>query len=475
MTRTTLAVALLGLSLAGCRGDDNNNNNSGVDAPPGDGTIPGGEVTIQQIQNDSMAPGTPVEVKGVVVTAIDAYGNRTGDLWVQEPGGGPFSGIKVFGAPLDQLATLAPGDIVDITGVEKDEFALTTDVSGRTVTEIKPIGGGMMTITKMGTGSVPAPATVDALAVSQMAQAAQDAEWEKWEGVLITVTNALQTTDVASFGSNPGPDSKEFEITGGVAVQSVLTDLGTSAVANTCYAGITGIGDYFFNYLLLPRSTADLVTGGTGCETATAATISDIQAGTATGLVQLTDVYVSAVGFSRKNLWVSTSLTAGPNEGIYIYRGGGAAVLDSGVVPGAKVDIVGTAVEGNNDQMGDTLTQITGATVTVKAAPTAPPVAVAGKTASELLVASTGEPYESVLVTLTNVKVTTLGTSTNFYVSDLTQSGTAFKADDDIYRLVTADMNACYATITGIWTYNLFDNVYMFLPLGPGTGTGVCN
>jgi len=34
--------------------------------------------------DDAMAAGTVVEVKGVVVTAIDSYGNRTGDLWVQE-------------------------------------------------------------------------------------------------------------------------------------------------------------------------------------------------------------------------------------------------------------------------------------------------------------------------------------------------------------------------------------------------------
>ena len=91
----------------------------------------------------------------MVVTAIDTFGNRTGDFFVQEPGGGEFSGIKVFGAPLDQVAALAVGDIVDITGAEKDEFALTSDMSGLKVTELKPVAGGTMTVTKMGTGHGP--------------------------------------------------------------------------------------------------------------------------------------------------------------------------------------------------------------------------------------------------------------------------------------------------------------------------------
>ena len=65
-----------------------------------------------------------VTLKGVVVTAIDNYGGKTGDFWVEEPDGGAFSGVHVFGAPLDQVAALAVGDVVDITGAQKDEFAL---------------------------------------------------------------------------------------------------------------------------------------------------------------------------------------------------------------------------------------------------------------------------------------------------------------------------------------------------------------
>src|SRR5439155_503285 len=33
----------------------------------------------------------------------------------------------------------------------------------------------------------------------------------------------------------------------------------------TCMASVTGVVDYFYDYLLLPRSTTELTTGGTGC------------------------------------------------------------------------------------------------------------------------------------------------------------------------------------------------------------------
>src|SRR5687767_8547473 len=141
--RLTSSVFVALALVAACRGGGN--PPVGDDDPTPD-TPPGGSVTIQEVQDPAMPAGTVVELDGVVVTAIDAFGARTGDLWVQEPGGGEFSGIKVFGAPLDVVATLAVGDIVNISNAEKDEFALTTDMTGRTVTEIKGAAGGMMSV-----------------------------------------------------------------------------------------------------------------------------------------------------------------------------------------------------------------------------------------------------------------------------------------------------------------------------------------
>ncbi|HEU0037288.1 MAG TPA: hypothetical protein VFQ53_42045 [Kofleriaceae bacterium] len=446
MRRLPILLLSLGLSLVACRGggDDGGGDDTTPDAPP-----VGGSVTIQEVQADSMPVGTAVELDGVVVTAIDAFGARTGDLWVEEPGGGEFSGIKVFGAPLDQIASLAPGDIVTISNAEKDEFALSMDMTGRKVTEIKGAAGGTLSIVKTGTGSLPPIATVDALAIENLAdQAAKDAEWEKWEGVLITVTNARQNSAVAGFTMNPAEDQFEFRATGDLRVQSALTTLGADAVAGVCYQGLTGVSDYFFNHLLLPRSTADLVGGGTGCSAQTVATIADIQSGAVTGDVKIENVFVTGVGFGQRNLWISTSLTAAPNEGVFVF---GGPTLDASVVPGVKVTLTGTVSEFNDDANGGTLTEITSPGFIFDPAAPGTVVPVTGKTVADLLDPTTAAAHESVLVTLTNVNISALGNAANGFIADATQAGTAFKMQTTILRLASTDLG-CYQSITGFWT-----------------------
>ncbi len=474
LTQLVLSTSLV-LSLVACRGGGD--DTSGDDTVTPDAPPVGGTVTIMEIQNDAMAAGTQVSVKGVVVTAIDAYGARTGDFFVQDPAGGPFSGVKVFGAPLEVIATLAPGDLVDISNAVKDEFALMLDTSGRKVTELKPIEGGTMTIVKKGTGTVPTPVVVDAKAIAAMDKAGREAEWEKWEGVLIKVTGARQLAVARTFGTNPGVDSNEFRITGIARVQSLMAELPADAGFGVCYESITGVGDYFFADLVVPRTTADVVTGGTGCNPM-ATSITELRTGTNVEVARLTDVFVSAVSRNKKNFWVTTSLTAAPNQGVFVFRGNDPATMDltTAVVPGAKITVLGAAIEFNNDATGTTVTQVTGPpTYTVTAAATTAPVPVAGQTAASLNDAPTGEPYEGVLVTLTNVKVTSLGTAATFGVGTLTQGATVFKSDDDAYQFLPAELNVCYASITGVWSYSAFDNAYIFLPTATGTGTGVCN
>lgn len=457
--RIVTATLLASLSLVACR-DTTGGDDTSPDGSSGD------DMRIQEIQNDTMAPGSPVTVRGVVVTAVDAYGARTGDFYVEEPEGGPFSGVKVYNAPLDQVATLVPGDLVDITGGIKDEFALNTDSSGRTLTEIKPASGGMLSVTKVGTAPVPAPGTVDANLLNTMSDAERKAEWEKWEGVLVTVTNARQNGTVYSVGS--GEDQKSFDISGGLQVSASLAPFPASAVYATCYAGVSGFGDYIAAHdLLVPRGDSDLAGGGTNCPAAAGTTIAAIQTGTTVGSVELHDVYVAAVSFNRKNIWVSTSLTAAQNEGLYVYRGNATTVtaLPADVVVGAKVDVAGTAEEGNNDAMGDTITQIKNPAITVKEAPgSTMPAPMTGQSASDLNVAATGEPFESVLVTLTAVKVMNVGDSTTFYVGQLQQGATTFLSDDDILRLAATDLNKCF-DMTGVWSYLIFSNAYGLLPI----------
>jgi hypothetical protein len=490
--RPSAVVVSLGLALAlvACR-DPSKKNNSTVDARVDD-------MRIQDIQDDAMPPGTRVTVRGVVVTAIDTYGDRTGDFWVQEPEGGAFSGIKVHGAPLPQVAALAVGDVVDITGGEKDEFALMSDTSGRAVTEIKPISGGQLTVTKVGSGAMPEPTVVDALAIGVLDEAGRDAEWEKWEGVLIRVTNVTQLNAVRSFGSNPGPDSYEFRITGDARVQSALVGLPQGATRNDCYASITGVGDYFFNWLLLPRTADDYGGEGSDCPAAETLctdgidndangytdcddfncqetepscvnrpTIAQIQMGDVTGSVILEDVYVTGLTFNRRHLWVASSLTAAPYEGIYVYRGSAnnLQALPAEILEGAKVRIAGNVSEFGTGAIK--LIQITQPTVTFVEAPTAAPTPVSDQTAAML---TNNKPYESVLVHLTNVEVTVRATMQTNFIGELKQAGTTFISLDR----GTGTVGTCYATVTGIWTYHTTMDKWGIVPLATTAG-GTCN
>src|SRR5258705_7436761 len=127
--RTTSSVLFtIALGAAACRG-----GGGGPDGPGGGDAPPNPDDTsIYDIQNPDMrvAEGTNVSIKGVVVTAIDTYGERAdgtrkGNIWIEEPAGGAYSGVLVFGAPADQVANLHVGDVIDLAGAAKTEFVLT--------------------------------------------------------------------------------------------------------------------------------------------------------------------------------------------------------------------------------------------------------------------------------------------------------------------------------------------------------------
>ena len=509
--RNTWIFAFSALALVGCRDGGSGDDTPGVDAPGG------GENTIQEVQNDSMAPGAKVVLKGVIVTAIDNYGGKTGDFWVQEPEGGPYSGVHVYGAPLDAVAGLVLGDIVDISNAQKEEFALTSDTSGNTLTELEPVTGGMMTVTKIGPGTPATPQVVDALAIGQLADyMARNAEWEKWEGVLVTVSNVSAFGSPTTIGTSD-PTLKKFSVTGDIVVESALAVFPAGVSRDDCFVGVTGVVDYFFDYLIFPRTTDEIATGGSACPAKenlaaactdgidndgngfkdcgdnncipvestcrTVTTISAIQTATTppTGGVELQNVYVAALSkpsgsgtATPKNMWVQTSLQAAANEGVYIYGPGSSLAA---FTVGSRVNIIGTVEEFNDDATGGTLTEIKALSITAGTTGTGTVLPVAGQTVTDLNQASTGEPYEGVLVTLTNVMVTTVGTTGTggtFGVGAAAQypGAVVFKTDDDIFLLSTA--NACYSTIRGVWTYLPYENAYGFLALAAGTAGGNC-
>ncbi|MDB4956669.1 MAG: hypothetical protein JWO36_4238 [Myxococcales bacterium] len=503
-----------GLALVACRSD----SPSTIDGNGSGDSGNGGAVKIQMVQNDAMAPGTAVSLHGVVVTAIDNFGAKVGDFWVEEPEGGEFSGVHIFKATPSQVSPLMLGDIVDITGAVKSEFALTSDTSGRTVTELEPPMGGTINVTKTGSGTPLTPHVVDALAIGQMADPARSAEWEKWEGVLITVNNANVIGNLKQIGgATPDPTLQSIAITGVAKLESSLAAFPANIQRNDCLASATGVLDYFFDYLLLPRTTAEVSTGGTGCpapenspqlcENSTdddgngftdcadlncivgdntcraGSTISAIDMATTlpTGGIEIgsvENVYVTAISSGGKNFWVSKlpgTGQAAANQGLYVFTG-------AGMVPGtlavkAKVDIIGTVSGFNNDATGNALTEFDQLQVTVSGAAAAALLPVTGQMASTLTTDAGGKPLIGSLITLTNVAVVTAGTAANHGTGSLKQAGVTFESLADIIGMTglpASEVGKCYASITGIWTYDVFNNMYGLIPTGVGTGVGAC-
>jgi predicted extracellular nuclease len=506
MKTRSIALALLVASACG------RSNSNTPDAPPGGGPdAPSSDDTsIYDIQDPSnkVAVGAMVNIRGVVITAIDTYGTKTGTFWIEEPAGGAYSGVLVYGAAANDVVNLQVGDLVDVTGGQKAEFALASDTSGRTTTEIEKPTGGAISVTKVGTGTVPPPMVVDALTIGQMAtQPERDAEWEKWEGVLISVSNVGVISSTKTFGATPGPDSDEFTVTGPLVVESTLAAFpGTTGTPpgpqyGDCEMGITGIGDYFFDWLLEPRATTEITTGGTGCpvpETGVAAcsdsidndanghadcfdytcmldaaagpmctkaaTVHDINTAATNApvgtSVTLHNVCVVAVDATKQNIWVQDAGNAALDTGVYVFRGSKSTALT--VTAGSVVSVDTTVILPYHGLME--LTGIPGATTAspnvVDAGDNCTPVALSVPIAT-LADTTMTKHYAGSLVKvaatkLTVTAVTGTGTAKRYTLSDGT---TNIEVGTQIYDINVATPNTtCYSSMTAVATLDTSPN-----------------
>jgi predicted extracellular nuclease len=136
------------------------------------------------------------------------------------------------------------------------------------------------------------------------------------------------------------------------------------------------------------------------------------------------------------------------------------------VTIGQHVSVTGMVKEfdSTTPAVGDTLTEIANPVVTPVAGITTP-LPLAGIAVATLKDISTvGEPYESVLVTLTNMKV-----MSNAVGNDRIQlsNGTdTIVMDDDVFNYTAADypVNTCFGTVTGVMGLNTFDDERRIFP-----------
>lgn len=219
--------------------DDGDGRGDACDACPSHPNPPGTgcPYTIFDIQDESSADhpveGTEVHVEGVVVTAVNEGSTHT--IWVQDPAGGPYSGVAVFLG--STVPSVERGDVVDVDGTTA-EYLGYTEIDGATVTFVSA-------------SSVPAPAVLDP---ADIADGGPDAE--AYEGVLVRV----ESVTVTDANPDAPSDYNEFVITGGLRVDDFIHLITPDPVASDTFSSLTGIHhESYSHYKVLPRDAADVV------------------------------------------------------------------------------------------------------------------------------------------------------------------------------------------------------------------------
>ena len=334
---TGLALALFALS--GCRGDD---GDKGVEPGGSDGGAPGVDaqpesgMTVADIKKEVVGDGEAVLLREVVVTAVDGYGDYSGDVYVQDPEGGEYSGIKLYkNSRRDggEVSSLKPGDRVRVEGTVKhwSGTASSSFPEGEYVVELEN-----NTIWFVSDGESPRVSEVTAEQLTQKPDAL------KWEGALVRVK------DVAVV-SPPHEKYKDFKVTGGLAVDDDLFPYVPKI--GDCIS-VTGISVYFYDYRLNPRSDAD-IEAGSGCRGVRTSSIRELQDASGAERPALNSVVkvsgvVSAVDGNPSSKGVHSKFFiqdgTGAFSGIMVYH---TWTEESALRPevGDEVELTGTLVE----------------------------------------------------------------------------------------------------------------------------------
>ena len=190
--------------------------------------------TVFDIQGGGVPDGSAVSLDGVVVTTSVtepfSYCSRRG-FWVQEPGGGEYSGIFVlFEVAALPGFTVTPGDVVDLSGTYSEYYDLS---------EIQLADAADLTV--ISSGPAPAAHTIpDVCAV---------VDWEPWEGVYVTLENLTVSATITDIGYG------QFEVDGCLLVDSLFfeyTDCGVQDLTpdppfHQAITSITGPLNYGFS------------------------------------------------------------------------------------------------------------------------------------------------------------------------------------------------------------------------------------
>ena len=354
-------LALLGLStvLTACL-TAKQTTETGEDTDTTSGTA----VSIYDIQTGAVAEGETVTLQNVVVTSM-LTGDEEG-FFVQDEGGGDWSGIYVF-------VGQAGGGIAPLIG---DKVTLTGSVSEfYDSTQLVVSNAENMTVTGEADPVASEVSSVD--------------DWEVYEGCLVKLVDQTVTSDVNSYG--------EADLSFGIPMDNSFFNFDTCYDAS--YESITGVITYSFEqFKINPRSQEDLAGGVDGECAAAVSTVAEVQSGDFENRtvtfenVVVTEAESDFDGYSV--FWIQDQ-GAGEWSGLYVFvRENTAAAIT--VNRGDVVNLTGM-IEERYDQTQMVLNDPSDFEV----------VSQEGTITSESLDASPAdwENYEGVLVTLNNVEI----------------------------------------------------------------------
>jgi len=300
-----------------------------TDTESGDtGSVSSGGATVADLQGGLVSPGEVVTLNRVIATTgLTADGKG---FFVQDAGGGEYSGLYVYLQAGGDDVQIEPGLELSLTG-EVKEFP---EEEAETETELVISSATNVVVT--GTGEI----TVDAVDVASVT------DWEPWESCIISVGAVGVSEGINNYG--------EVTLDNGLKMDNLFFDF--EANAGDSYTNVTALlGFKWSEWKLLPRAAEDLE--GYVAQPApepVAATIAEIQAGDfpVDTLVSIAGVIATSPTTSG-NFYVQVP-GGGENSGLYIYAWDEA---ETDISLGDVLDIEGYVTEYETDD--SSLTELT--------------------------------------------------------------------------------------------------------------------
>lgn len=334
---------------------------TGTDPDPETGDATG--ITIPEVQQGGFADGTEVLLDDVVVTT-----SLTADMegfFIQEPGGGEWSGVYVYLGNASAGVDLDVGDLATISGTTKEYYDF-TEINVTNAIDVDLHG-------------------IDQTVTADLLPEAGPSDWEAWEGCLVTLPNQTTQATIDQYG--------EIALSVGIDMNDMFYVAELDAYT-TCES-ITGVISFTYDeYKINPRSADDLVNCAPG-EGPPPVTIAEIRADASyvDKTVTLSGVIATSGATRDKKGFFVQDPGGGAGAGLYVYDYSASVT----VVAGQVLEITGSVTE-YEDLLELKLSSITD-------------VVDLGSTATPTVTPITGtvtdwEPYEGVLVEVGPVNVT---------------------------------------------------------------------